>query len=37
LIAGYRTLFLAWWAIGSELGGGVFGFPSLSFGDGEQE
>jgi hypothetical protein len=25
------------WAGGGELGGGVFGFPSLSFGDGVEE
>ena len=28
---------VGWWVAGGELGGGVFGFPSLSFGDGEQE
>jgi hypothetical protein len=28
---------VAWWAVGGELGGGVFGFPSLSFGDGVQQ
>jgi hypothetical protein len=37
LIAACRTLFVAWWAVGGELGGGVFGFPSLSFGDGVQQ
>ena len=26
-----------WWTVGRELGGGVFGFPSLSFGDGVQQ
>jgi len=26
-----------WWLGGGELGGGVFGFPSLSFGDGVEE
>jgi hypothetical protein len=35
LIASCRTVF-GWWVAG-ELGGGVFGFPSLSFGDGVQE
>jgi len=26
-----------WWTVGGKLGGEVFGFPSLSFGDGVQE
>ncbi|PZS23059.1 MAG: hypothetical protein DLM60_03300, partial [Pseudonocardiales bacterium] len=37
LIAGCRTVFVGWWAVGGELGGGVFGFPSLSFGDGAKQ
>ena len=28
---------MAWWAVGGELRGGVFGVPSLSFGDGTQQ
>src|SRR5947209_15850025 len=36
LIASCRTV-VGWWVAGGELGGGVFGFPSLSFGDGAQE
>jgi len=28
---------VGWWPGGGELGGGVFGFPSLSFSDGTQE
>jgi hypothetical protein len=36
LIAGCRRV-AGWWVAGGELGGGVFGFPSLSFGDGSQE
>jgi hypothetical protein len=37
LIGGCRTIFVRWWAVGGELGGGVFGLPSLSFGDGAQQ
>jgi hypothetical protein len=36
LITNCRVYFV-WWTVGGELGGGVFGFPSLSFGDGMQE
>jgi hypothetical protein len=36
LIASCRT-FVRWCVVGGELGGGVFGFPSLSFGDGADE
>src|SRR6185312_378126 len=36
LIADCRTV-VEWWVAGDELGGGVFGFPSLSFGDGLEE
>ena len=36
LIASCRTV-AGWWSVRGELGGGVFGFPSLSFGDGVQE
>jgi hypothetical protein len=36
LIASCRTV-VGWWVVGGELGGGVFGFPSLSFGDGVEE
>jgi hypothetical protein len=32
-----RTVFAGWWVAGGELGGGVFGFPSLSLGDRMQE
>ena len=28
---------VGWWTSGSELSGGVFGFPPLSFSDGLQE
>jgi hypothetical protein len=27
----------SWWVVSGELGGGVFGFPSLSLGDGVQQ
>jgi hypothetical protein len=37
LITGGRTVVVGWWAVGGELGGGVFGFPSLSFRHGFQE
>jgi hypothetical protein len=30
-------VWFAWWVAGGELGGGVFGFRSLSFGDGLQQ
>jgi len=37
LIISCRTAVIRWRTAGGELGGGVFGFPSLSFGDGVQE
>jgi hypothetical protein len=37
LIAGCRTVSVGWWLATGELGGGVFGFPSLSFSDGVQQ
>ena len=30
-------VWFGWWVAGGELSRGVFGFPSLSFGDGPQE
>ena len=30
-------MYVGWWTGCRELGGGVFGFPSLSFGDGVEE
>jgi hypothetical protein len=38
LISGFRTV-AGWWrqSVCGELGGGVFGFPSLSFGDGVEQ
>ena len=36
MIVGCRTV-AGWWLAGRELRGGVFGFPSLSFGDGLHE
>jgi hypothetical protein len=37
LITSCRKIWIEWWIGRGELGSGVFGFPSLSFGDGLQE
>src|SRR6185312_15849258 len=37
LIGSCRMVWVGWWAGGGELGGGVFGFPSLSLRDRVQQ
>jgi hypothetical protein len=37
LINSCRKICVGWWTGGSELSGGVFGFPPLSFSDGSKE
>jgi hypothetical protein len=37
LIISCRTIWIGCWCGRGELSGGVFGFPSLSFGDGAQQ
>src|SRR5688572_21884206 len=37
LISSCRKIWIGWWTGRGELGGGVFGVPSLSFGHGAQQ